>query len=101
MKWNMLTFFEAITEEMVRARLKHGPCNWSKHEFYGVLLEEVDELWETIKKDEPPQRLLEELIQVAAVCAEYYPLVQKDADSSFKFINCIIDSNSSGIKVDP
>lgn len=61
-----------ISAELDRAYAKHGRKQWSKHEFYGVLLEEVDELWNDIKSDTPQSQVLEELVQVAAMCFRYY-----------------------------
>lgn len=60
-----------ISSEIDRAYKLHGRRKWGRHEFYGILKEEVDELWATIKGDESQERLLEELIQVAAVCIRY------------------------------
>lgn len=64
--------FAAIERELDRAYAKHGSAQWSRHEFYGILLEEVDELWDAIKSDEPQARVEEELLQVAAMCVRYY-----------------------------
>ena len=58
-----------IMSEYSRARRAHPPFN-SLHEGYAVLLEEVDELWDEIKKN-PSKRsalkLREEAVQVAAI----------------------------------
>ena len=62
----------AIIAEYQRASAIHGPFN-SAHEGYAVILEELDELWETIKnrKHVPPDDymhgLTEEAIQVGAM----------------------------------
>ncbi len=61
-----------VAEEIDRAYRKRGALQWSRHEFFGVLKEEVDELWDAIKKDEPQERLEEELVQVAAMCCRYF-----------------------------
>lgn len=63
---------DAIESELDRAYLKHGRAPWSRHEFYAILLEEVDELWDTIKHDEPRDRIRSELIQVAAMCFRFW-----------------------------
>lgn len=63
--------FERISEELDRAYSKHGRDPWGRHEFYAILLEEVDELWEAIKRDEPQERVYAELVQVAAMCFRY------------------------------
>lgn len=60
------------SHELDHAYQKHGADAWGRHEFYGVLKEEVDELWDAIKGDEPMEHVLSELIQVAAMCARYY-----------------------------
>lgn len=61
-----------IYNELDRAYAKHGDLPWGRHEFYGILLEEVDELWDAIKQDLPREKMLEELVQVAAMCFRYY-----------------------------
>lgn len=66
----MKTFNEMINEELVRARKKHGPMN-SLHEAHSVILEELDEVWDEIKKKTKARdlnHLLKELVQVAAMC---------------------------------
>ena len=60
-----------IAKELDRAYKKHGRGQWGRHEFYGVLKEEVDEAWEAIKKDVPFSKLKKEIIQVAAMCVRY------------------------------
>ncbi|MCL5782695.1 MAG: hypothetical protein M1476_02145 [Candidatus Thermoplasmatota archaeon] len=59
------TVFEEVKAEIIRAHSKYGKFN-STHEAYAVILEETEELWETIRKKEPKQRTYEEAIQVAA-----------------------------------
>ncbi len=59
---DVLEEFETITAKYARFH--------SAHEAYGVLLEEVDELWDEVKRRDSPERLArirEEAIQVAAV----------------------------------
>ncbi len=41
----------AIVEQLDHAYRKHGKELWSRHEFYAILLEEVDELFDAIKQD--------------------------------------------------
>lgn len=56
-----------IEQEYSRARMKHRPMN-SRHEGYAVIKEEVDELWDEIKKREPsPENLRKEAIQIGAM----------------------------------
>jgi hypothetical protein len=52
-----------IVREINRAREKHGPFH-STHEAYAVILEELEEWWESVKADEPDD---DELISVAAM----------------------------------
>lgn len=61
----------AIRRELDRAYAKHGRAQWSRHEFYAILKEEVDELWDTIKFDNSQASLEEEAIQVAAMVFRY------------------------------
>lgn len=61
-----------IAAELDHAYAKHGREPWGRHEFYAILKEEVDELWESIKGDAPSDDVLNELIQVAAMCFRYW-----------------------------
>lgn len=66
-----IKFEQLVKEELARARQNHGPQN-SYHEGYAVLLEEVDELWEEVKKKTSNRNHLEslmELVQIAS-CAQ-------------------------------
>lgn len=67
---------DVIGRELDRAYEKHGRMPWSKHEFYAILLEEVDELWEAIRKDRPQEEVMSELIQVAAMCFRHVETCQ-------------------------
>jgi hypothetical protein len=74
----MEKYFEAIpkamrdvTAELIRSTEMHGPFN-SAHEGYSVILEELDELWEEIKKHKrDPGRIRREATQVAAMGARF------------------------------
>lgn len=66
------SLFLQIQSELDHAYAKHGRGKWGRHEFYAILKEEVDELWDTIKQDRPIDELEHELIQVAAMCFRYY-----------------------------
>ena len=60
----------AITE-VIRARAKHGPKDYhGQHHAYAILLEEVDEAWDEIKRDNP-EAARKEMIQVAAVALRF------------------------------
>ena len=64
-------FLAAVYRELARARRKHGPMH-SHHEAWGVLQEELDEVWDEVKRQQPdPQRIIAELVQVAAMCARW------------------------------
>lgn len=65
-------FIDLVTKELDRAYQKHGKGLWGRHEFYGILKEEVDEAWEDIKNDQPTDKLLKEIVQIAAMCLRYY-----------------------------
>lgn len=54
---------ELIDVEQLRGHKKFGPFA-SMHELYAVLLEEVQEFWESVKANDPDP---EELLQVCAV----------------------------------
>lgn len=59
--------------EAAKASEAHGPFN-SDHEAYGVLLEELDELWEHVKMKRPMRNreaMYREAVQVAAVAARF------------------------------
>jgi len=55
-----------VIDEFKRAVERHGPMR-SPHEGFGVLYEEVDELWDEIKKNGSKERMLAEAKQVAAM----------------------------------
>lgn len=60
-----------IKEEFNRAVRKHGlPEKFSPHECYGVLLEEVDELWDSIKANNS-EHARKEAVQVGAMALRY------------------------------
>jgi len=64
-----MEFLQAVARELDYARLKHAPLN-SHHEAYAVILEELDEYWDEVKKrrsQRDPALMRFELIQVAAM----------------------------------
>lgn len=65
-------FVSQIKEAVTHAYGKHGDDQWGRHEFYAILLEEVEELWDAIKQDLPQDEVRAELLQVACVCLRYY-----------------------------
>lgn len=67
----MIKFTELVQEELAKARKTHGPQS-SYHEGYGILLEEVDELWDEVRKKTHNRNhldTLKELVQIAS-CAQ-------------------------------
>lgn len=58
---------ELIDYEIISAKRKHPGNFHNAHEGYAVLKEEVDELWDEIKKDGAKDRIREEAVQVAAM----------------------------------
>lgn len=66
---NQEIYIRAISQELKNARNRFPPFN-SSHEGYAILLEEVDEMWDEIKKNDI-RRSKEEAIQVAAMALSY------------------------------
>lgn len=66
-----LAAFDRISRELDRAYEKHGRDQWGRHEFYAILKEEVDELWDAIKADKPQEDVRDEAIQIAAMVFRY------------------------------
>jgi len=64
-------FLAAMMAELDHAYAKHGARPWSRHEFYAVMKEEVDEVWDAIKSDAPMPEVLKEVMQIAAVCLRF------------------------------
>ena len=63
------TFPDLVRAELATARGRNKSFN-SYHEGYAVLLEEVDEVWDEIKKNRnkrDPYKVLGELVQIAAM----------------------------------
>lgn len=64
-------FLKLVSDEVDRAIKKHGNHRWTCHEFYGIILEEFEEMWDAIKYDDISKHLLEEMVQVAAMCLRF------------------------------
>lgn len=58
-----------VEAELRRATDKFGPFH-SPHEGYAVILEELDEMWDEVKGNQPKLAVLE-AIQVAAMAARF------------------------------
>jgi len=60
-----------IAEEIKRARAKHAPMRGA-HEGYAVLLEEVDELWDEVKRSKADLvAMRKEAIQIGAMALAF------------------------------
>ena len=62
-----------LSEEITKAVESHRPFN-TAHEGYAVILEELDELWDEVKKERSrrdPQMMLNEAVQVAAMAVRF------------------------------
>lgn len=67
-------YYEAmdmVMKEVTMAKSKYKKDFNSRHEAYGVLLEEVDELWDDVKADAEDGRDIMEAVQVAAMALRY------------------------------
>ena len=61
-----------LVEELNRANRIYGPSFASPHEGYAVILEELDELFDEIRKKQPDkERLQEEAIQIGAMAIKF------------------------------
>lgn len=90
----MNTFAELQSREIEAARAKHKPIN-SAHEGYSVILEELDEFWEEVRKKRSlrdKKKMVDELVQIAAmaqrtaedVCMDKSPNSElSDAESQY------------------
>lgn len=62
---------EAAYNEIGRARSKHLLKDFaSPHEGYAIMKEEVDEMWDAIKKDDT-EHAVKEAVQVAAMALRF------------------------------
>lgn len=77
-----MSAFEAmVREELTKARSFHTTPIRSIHEGYAVILEEVEELQaECFDRHKPVDRILKELIQVAAMCQRMAEDLSLDED---------------------
>lgn len=64
------SFRETVQGELTRMSAKRRTCQ-SWHEAYGLILEEMDEFWDEVKKkaeNRDKSNALKELSQIAALC---------------------------------
>lgn len=69
----LLTSLDSVKQEYLRATRINGPFN-SAHEAYAVILEELDELWEEVKKkhrDRDYSNMYMEACQVSAMALRF------------------------------
>jgi NTP pyrophosphatase (non-canonical NTP hydrolase) len=65
-----------MVTELDKANKKHSQFT-SPHQGYAVILEELDELWDEVKKKHPDkQRMLEEVIQVGAMAMKFVQMLK-------------------------
>lgn len=93
-------FQELVSTELEFAVHQFPPMN-SMHEGYAVILEEVDELWEEVKRKQIPDfdesnrdldrkamrnqaAIISELVQIAAMCERLYCDVASDGNKVHK-----------------
>ena len=68
---NLELIAENSLTELRRATKMHGPMI-SAHEGYAVILEEMEELWDEIKKKHPDKdKMHEEAVQLAAMAMRF------------------------------
>lgn len=66
----MASFPALVAAEVERSRVLFPAERASLHESYAIILEEIDEFWDEVKlkaSQRSPERLLVELVQVAAM----------------------------------
>ncbi len=71
--------FENLVDEVLDKAKDLSEIN-SLHEGYAILLEEVDEFWDEVKKkpkNRDKKKLIEEIVQCAACCKMLYEKIKK------------------------
>lgn len=61
---------QLVIDELTTAMQNHGPMS-SPHEGYAIIKEELDELWDDIKNNQPPEVLQAEAKQLAAMAVRF------------------------------
>ena len=59
------TIDEEVRIQQFNNEQRHGKAFNSEHEFYAVLLEEVEKFWESIKDEDPDPKQLIDILAVA------------------------------------
>lgn len=57
-----------VQDRLEYTRLKYPKPITSKHQAYTLIKDELDELWDEVRKENFKQGLLTELLDIAAVC---------------------------------
>jgi len=89
---------QAIEKEVDKATTLFGPFN-SNYEGYAVILEEVEELWDEIKKKSHERsipKMREEAIQIAAMAFRF--LIDRQGWTKEDVIACVRDSHGDDHK---
>lgn len=69
-KGGPMTFSDMVKAELTQARIKYPGVQHSVHEGFSVLYEEVDELWDEVRRKQADRNhaaMLKELVQIAAM----------------------------------
>lgn len=72
-----------VEQELQSATTEHGEFFASNHEGYGVIMEEIEELWDEIKKKRSkrdPALMRAEAIQVAAIAVKFIRSMEERGD---------------------
>jgi len=69
-----------VKAEVRRSITLHGCPLWGRHEAFAIIKEELDEVWEEVKKDGDSADLAVELMQTAAMCIRYLATDKKMID---------------------
>ena len=90
---------EAVYDEIIRAIAKHPQTTpfHSTHEGFGILKEEVDEMWEDIKKDNI-NLTVKEAVQVAAMAIRFVAEFGKYPYSIHPSTSSNFESNSNPLQ---
>jgi len=76
-------------DELERANKTYATSFVSPHEGYAVLLEELDELWDEIKKERPDNnRMREEAIQVGAMAIKFIASIEQWTSTEVHINKC-------------
>lgn len=72
-----------VLEEYRRVSTEHGPRYHSAHEGWAVMWEEVDELWDEVRrkrKDRDPKAMYGECVQIASCALKFAVTFYKEKD---------------------